>query len=66
MLLILTDGWINDMEKTKHLLVKCSELPISVIIVAVGDADFDQMYELDGDRGSISDMNGNRCKRDVV
>ena len=42
-LLILTDGIINDMGATIDSLVTASRLPLSVIIVGVGDAAFDQM-----------------------
>jgi hypothetical protein len=38
-LLILTDGEIYDMEKTKNLLVELSAMPASVIIVGVGAGD---------------------------
>lgn len=39
-LLIITDGIINDMEKTIDQIVRGSSLPVSIIIVGVGDADF--------------------------
>lgn len=40
-MLILTDGIINDMKVTKDLIVSASELPLSVIIIGVGNANFD-------------------------
>ncbi|KAJ6650060.1 Copine-8, partial [Pseudolycoriella hygida] len=48
-LLIITDGIISDMHQTKHAIVSASALPISIIIVGVGDADFEAMDELDSD-----------------
>jgi Copine len=41
-MLILTDGEIHsvDMSKTKELLVEASHLPLSVIIVGVGNEEF--------------------------
>ena len=39
--LILTDGVINDMDDTIDELVTGSQYPLSVIIVGVGNADFD-------------------------
>lgn len=42
-LLIITDGAIHDMEATIQLLVDSSELPLSVLIVGVGDDDFESM-----------------------
>ena len=65
-LLILTDGVIHDMPQTKWQLVRLSQLPVSVIIIGVGDAEFDAMEELDGDGGLLKDDNGNACQRDIV
>ena len=39
-MLLLTDGIINDMPETIRLLVELSTLPCSIIIVGVGNADF--------------------------
>ena len=39
-LLVITDGMINDMEATKAAIVAASAQPISIIIVGVGSADF--------------------------
>lgn len=36
-LLILTDGEIHDMEETKNIIIKASSLPLSIIIVGVGN-----------------------------
>ena len=36
-LLILTDGDIHDKKATMDLLVKCGKLPLSVIIVGIGN-----------------------------
>ena len=49
MLLILTDGDITDMQETKDMIVKGSTAPLSVIIIGVGDEDFEMMGELDAD-----------------
>ena len=47
--LILTDGVINDLQNTIDSIVAASMLPLSIIIVGIGEADFDQMEQLDGD-----------------
>ena len=65
-LLLLTDGIINDMPETKRLIVELSELPCSIIIVGVGNADFSQMEELDGDDGVLRDGYGKAVARDIV
>lgn len=63
-LLILTDGTIHDMAETKDIIVKNANLPISVVIVGLGKANFDDMKELDGDGGLFSQ--GTKCPRDIV
>ena len=48
-LLHITDGIINDMQQTIDQIVRGSSLPLSIIIVGVGSADFDAMDVLDAD-----------------
>lgn len=48
-LLIITDGVINDVGRTVDAITYASDLPISVIIVGVGDADFSLMEFFDAD-----------------
>ncbi|CAL4142232.1 unnamed protein product [Meganyctiphanes norvegica] len=64
-LLIVTDGLIKDLPATKHALVKASYLPMSVIIVAVGNEDFSKMEILDGDDQRLS-SDGKYAVRDIV
>jgi len=65
-LLILTDGEIHDMTNVKKLIVDSSPLPTSVIIVGVGNEDFDMMVELDSDEVLLKDDEGRDCTRDIV
>jgi len=67
-LLILTDGIINDMPRTKDLIVAMANenLPISIIIVGIGNADFSKMDALDGDEHGLTNSKGQRAKRDIV
>uniref|UniRef100_A0AC34F842 C2 domain-containing protein n=1 Tax=Panagrolaimus sp. ES5 TaxID=591445 RepID=A0AC34F842_9BILA len=64
-LLIITDGVISDMVQTKNAIVKASTLPLSIIIIGVGKANFDKMNELDSD-DSVLTVNGKTAKRDIV
>ncbi|XP_029318321.1 copine-8 [Cottoperca gobio] len=64
-LLIITDGVISDMAQTKESIVNASCLPMSIIIVGVGPAEFDAMEELDGDEIRISSR-GRYAERDIV
>ena len=65
-LLLLTDGTIHDMPKTKDLIYELAEYPCSIIIVGVGSADFEAMEELDGDGGRLRNSRGQECARDIV
>eukprot|EP01040_Poterioochromonas_malhamensis_P007719 gene7719-8337_t len=64
-LLILTDGVINDMEATMRTLIRASGLPLSVVIVGVGSADFNEMKRLDSDSGLLT-FNRETAIRDIV
>lgn len=48
-MIILTDGDIHDMPETKDLIVELSAYPVSLIIIGVGEDDFQKMRELDSD-----------------
>ncbi|KAI2649559.1 Copine-9 [Labeo rohita] len=64
-LLIITDGVISDMVQTREAVVTAASLPMSIIIVGVGPAEFDAMEELDGDEVRVSSR-GRVAERDIV
>ncbi|XP_063694395.1 copine-3-like isoform X2 [Bolinopsis microptera] len=64
-LLLLTDGILTDMQQTIHMIIEASELPLSIIIVGVGDADFSDMERLDADDKLLS-LGNRKAKRDIV
>jgi hypothetical protein len=64
-LLIITDGVICDMEATKSAIISASHLPMSIIIIGVGNEDFAAMDELDSDDALL--QQGDRtAQRDIV
>ncbi|CAN8294909.1 unnamed protein product [Cochlearia groenlandica] len=66
-LLIITDGVLTDMAGTVDALVRASDLPLSVLIVGVGNADFRQMEILDADKGRrLESSTGRIATRDIV
>ncbi|CAJ1081774.1 copine-3-like isoform X2 [Xyrichtys novacula] len=65
-LLIITDGVITDMDETRSAIVNASRLPMSIIIVGVGGADFSAMEFLDGDDGILRSATGESAMRDIV
>ena len=66
-LLIITDGVISDMPKTIDEIVRGSDLPLSIVIVGVGEADFDSMETLDADTNPLYSNKYKRyMSRDIV
>ena len=65
-LMILTDGMIDDIDDTINELVEGSFLPLSIIIIGVGKADFSNMDVLDADDNPLVDSRGRKSARDLV
>lgn len=66
-LLIVTDGVVNDMQDTINEVVRASKFPISIVIIGVGDEDFSLMDELDADvTPLVSSETGEQMTRDIV
>lgn len=63
---MITDGLITDKDETIDTVVECSYLPISFVIVGVGNANFEKMDILDDDEGTLVDSKGRRPLRDCV
>uniref|UniRef100_A0A8C4QMM8 Copine VII n=1 Tax=Eptatretus burgeri TaxID=7764 RepID=A0A8C4QMM8_EPTBU len=65
-LLILTDGVVTDMADTREAIVRASHLPMAIIIVGIGNADFTDMQILDGDDGVLRSPRGQLALHDIV
>lgn len=65
-LLIITDGEIHDMPQVKDLIVEASKMPLSIIIIGVGQEQFRMMRELDSDDKALRNSSGQAAVRDVV
>lgn len=66
-LLIITDGVIEDLRTSIDEIVELTERPISILIVGVGGENFDQMDILDGDDAPlVSSITGKEMERDIV
>jgi hypothetical protein len=66
-LLLITDGVINDLQKTIDEIVRGSSLPLSIIIVGVGQEDFSSMEVLDADKEPLySRTHKKYMERDIV
>ena len=65
-LMILTDGVIDDLQETIDCLVAASQYPLSIIIIGIGNEDFKKMEILDGDEAPLISSIGQKRTRDLV
>ena len=65
-LMILTNGKIDDIDDTINELVESSFLPLSVVIIGIGCANFSQMERLDADINPLINSKGEEACRDLV
>jgi hypothetical protein len=65
-LMIVTDGALDDMQPTIDAIVDGSDAPLSVLIVGVGNASFEAMAALDADMEPLMSSRKRPCKRDIV
>ena len=65
-LMVLTDGIIEDTDETINEIVAASFLPISIIIVGIGNTDFTNMNVLDADEEALYDYENRKALRDMV
>ncbi|XP_060168890.1 protein BONZAI 1-like [Lycium barbarum] len=65
-LLIITDGVITDLQETMYAIVHATDLPLSVLIVVVGGADYKEMEILDADKQRLESTRGRVAVRDIV
>ena len=67
LLVILTDGIIDDIEQTIDEIVVGSDLPLSIVVVGIGEADFTAMDVLDADTKPLfSKTHDRQMSRDIV
>jgi hypothetical protein len=54
------------LQATIDAIVAASSLPLSILIVGVGGADFSAMHQLDGDNRRLQSAAGQYAERDIV
>ena len=67
-LLILTDGEVEDMDATISAIIEASSCAMSILIVGIGAGGkkFDNFVILDGDQRVLKDKSGKSVERDMV
>ncbi|VDK64626.1 unnamed protein product, partial [Onchocerca ochengi] len=63
-LLIVTDGCVTNSKRTVNAIVDCAELPISIVIVGVGNQDFSAMQCLLSP--TLKSSEGRLLRREIV
>jgi len=64
--IIFTEGELSDYEDVKDIIVRMSNLPVSIIFIGIGDGDFNKFINLDADDSLLYDRNSIRASRDLV
>lgn len=65
-LLIVTDGEFSDFADVANLICSAADLPLSIVIVGVGNSSFKMLDKLDGDSEQLCSSDGTPCARDIV
>lgn len=64
--LLMTDGEVTDLQETIDSIIKGCDLPLSIIIVGIGNESFTKMDQLDANDIPLCASNGQVMKRDIV
>ncbi len=65
-LMIITDGIIDDISKVIDSVVDAQSLPLSILIIGIGEEPTEEMRRLNMELGPLYDSNGKRMDRKVV
>ena len=65
-LLIISDGEIHDINETIDSIIQVSMLPISIIIIGVGDNVYYDMKRLNGENGKLISSKGEILDKDII
>lgn len=64
--MLLTKGGITDLQKAIDKIIDCSYLPVSFVIIGIGDSNFKEMEVLDSDRMFLRHSENRQAIRDIV
>ena len=65
-LLIISDGIIDDIDKTIDSIIEASKFPISFIIIGIGANVSNDMKRLNGENGKLISSKGEVLNKDIV
>ena len=65
-LLIISDGEVDDINEIINKIIKSSKLPLSIVIIGIGANVTEDMKRLNGENGKLRDSNGEYLEKDIV
>ncbi len=65
-LLLITDGDYQDQKRVADTICAAADLPLSIVIVGIGNSEFPLLDELDGDDVRLCNSEGVPASRDIV
>lgn len=65
-LLIISDGFFEDMEQIVDAILESSKLPLSIIIIGVGMVVINDMKRLNGEYGKLISSKGEVLEKDII
>ena len=65
-LLILSDGIVDDINEIIDSVIESAKLPLSIIIIGVGDSVEDDMKRLNGEYGKLISSKGEILEKDII
>ena len=65
-LLIITDGYMDDIKETIDSIIEVSKYPISIIIIGIGEDVTTDMKTLNGENGKLISSKGEELNKDIL
>ena len=65
-LMIISDGEVHDIDDIIDSIIESSKLPLSIIIIGVGEDVTNDMKRLNGEDGKLVDTRGEGLEKDIV
>ena len=65
-LLIISDGIVDDINEIINEIIKSSKLPLSIVVIGVGSDVTSDMKRLNGEDGKLIDSKGESLEKDIV
>ena len=65
-LLIISDGEVHDINEIIDSIIESSKLPLSIVIIGIGDDVTEDMKRLNGENGKLRNYKGEVLEKDIV